>query len=351
MSKTFEQDNEERDARTSFNGLSEFDEGICLDNELLKVGTPDVTAITNTLGDSGFTETLNLQCLEYILDLPEKNPCYKPFHDSLDPLSCPFKSPDHSGFEEYMDDIYRHRLSIEVKYQALSCLDNQPEVTPGIRGVLIGWLSNLHHEMKLGQDTLYLAVNIIDRVLDIMQVARDCLQLLGVTALLIACKQEEIAPPLISEILHKCGENFPPEQVKQLEKIVLMSINFDLMPPNSQQFLEYFYTYFMASSVHHVDYKFGQAHALARCVIELSMQDYELCQFRPSLLALCIWKECVQLMGLDDGNFFPPGMNFFKEQYEYCLAEVKVFVTNLKRSWPDMLSMTDYYTSLYGLEN
>lgn len=42
--------------------------------------------------------------------------------------------------------------------------------------------------MKLCQDTLYIAVNIVDRVLDVMQASRDYLQLLGITTILIASK-------------------------------------------------------------------------------------------------------------------------------------------------------------------
>jgi len=47
----------------------------------------------------------------------------------------------------------------------------------------------MHHKFKLAQDTLYMTVNIFDRVLDVMQVPKDCLELLGITCLLIACKQ------------------------------------------------------------------------------------------------------------------------------------------------------------------
>jgi len=54
---------------------------------------------------------------------------------------------------------------------------------------LVEWLTRMHHKFKLAQDTLYMTVNIFDRVLDVMQVPKDCLELLGITCLLIACKQ------------------------------------------------------------------------------------------------------------------------------------------------------------------
>lgn len=63
------------------------------------------------------------------------------------------------------------------------------QVSTASRRVLVQWLTSVHHCLKLCQDTLHLAVNIIDRVLDVMQVSRDCLELLGITCLLVASKQ------------------------------------------------------------------------------------------------------------------------------------------------------------------
>lgn len=57
-----------------------------------------------------------------------------------------------------------------------------------MRGLLISWLTGVHHQLNLWQDTLFVAVNVVDRVLDLMQASRDYLQLLGITSLLIACK-------------------------------------------------------------------------------------------------------------------------------------------------------------------
>jgi hypothetical protein len=44
-------------------------------------------------------------------------------------------------------------------------------------------------------ETLFLTVNILDRFLAVQKVARQRLQLVGVTSLMIAAKYEEIYPP------------------------------------------------------------------------------------------------------------------------------------------------------------
>lgn len=47
----------------------------------------------------------------------------------------------------------------------------------------------MHRRFGLSFESLCLAVNTLDRFLATTPVAADCFQLLGVTALLIACKQ------------------------------------------------------------------------------------------------------------------------------------------------------------------
>jgi len=49
-------------------------------------------------------------------------------------------------------------------------------------------------------ETLYLTVNIIDRYLSIQGAKKKELQLVGITAMLIASKYEEIWPPKVSHL-------------------------------------------------------------------------------------------------------------------------------------------------------
>ena len=65
-----------------------------------------------------------------------------------------------------------------------------------MRGILIDWLVEVAEEYRLEAETLYLAVNYIDRFLSFVPVNRSKLQLVGVTCMLIASKYEEIHPPV-----------------------------------------------------------------------------------------------------------------------------------------------------------
>ena len=59
-----------------------------------------------------------------------------------------------------------------------------------MRGVLLDWLTEVHLQFKLLQETLYMTVAIIDRFLQAegLTIRRNKLQLVGVSAMLIASK-------------------------------------------------------------------------------------------------------------------------------------------------------------------
>jgi cyclin-A len=62
----------------------------------------------------------------------------------------------------------------------------QKDISPAMRAILVDWLVEVTDEFKLQADTLYLAVSYIDRFLTTDAITWDRLQLLGVTALLVA---------------------------------------------------------------------------------------------------------------------------------------------------------------------
>lgn len=62
----------------------------------------------------------------------------------------------------------------------------QKDVTPSMRGVLVDWLVEVAEEYKLISETLYLTISHIDRFLSVKTVNKQKLQLVGVSAMLIA---------------------------------------------------------------------------------------------------------------------------------------------------------------------
>ena len=61
--------------------------------------------------------------------------------------------------------------------------------------------SQVHYKFELMHETLFLTVNIIDRFLEKQVVPRKKLQLVGVTAMLLACKYEEVSVPVVEDLV------------------------------------------------------------------------------------------------------------------------------------------------------
>lgn len=77
-------------------------------------------------------------------------------------------------------------------------IDSQPEIKERSRAILVNWLIDVNTKFYLSLETLYLTINIIDRFLSVKSIP-SCreLQLVGISAMLMASKYEEIWPPQV----------------------------------------------------------------------------------------------------------------------------------------------------------
>ncbi|KAK2521147.1 Ccno [Columba guinea] len=197
----------------------------------------------------------------------------------------PGESPQElQAFREYGESWYRSHKGLESRFQPHEPLARQPQVTAEARCKLISWLIPVHRYFGLSFEALCLAVNILDRFLTTTPVAADCFQLLGVTALLIACKQVEVHIPSVKELLALCCDAFTRQQLHNLERIILHRLGFDLAAPTISFFLEHFSQVRLQVSGADAG-EAAYARSLAEGVAELSLADYAFIKYTPSLLA------------------------------------------------------------------
>lgn len=79
------------------------------------------------------------------------------------------------------------RIAFQLKTRPKAAyMKKQPDITVSMRAILVDWLVEVGEEYKLQNETLYLAVNYIDRFLSSMSVLRGKLQLVGTAAMLLA---------------------------------------------------------------------------------------------------------------------------------------------------------------------
>ncbi|XP_061582127.1 cyclin-A2 [Cololabis saira] len=142
---------------------------------------------------------------------------------------------------EYATEIHAYLREMEVKTRPKAgYMKKQPDITNSMRAILVDWLVEVGEEYKLQNETLYLAVNYIDRFLSSMSVLRGKLQLVGTAAMLLAAKFEEIYPPEVAEFVYITDDTYTKKQVLRMEHLVLKVLSFDLAAPTINQFLTHY---------------------------------------------------------------------------------------------------------------
>eukprot|EP00416_Gambierdiscus_australes_P028469 CAMPEP_0171083814 /NCGR_PEP_ID=MMETSP0766_2-20121228/17944_1 /TAXON_ID=439317 /ORGANISM="Gambierdiscus australes, Strain CAWD 149" /LENGTH=433 /DNA_ID=CAMNT_0011541271 /DNA_START=138 /DNA_END=1439 /DNA_ORIENTATION=- len=184
---------------------------------------------------------------------------------------------DPQQVAEYAADIYWHLQQQEgEQLPQPGYMDRQPQVTARMRAILVDWLVDVHKKYKLQAQTLFLAVGILDRFLEKRNTLRRHLQLVGITALLLASKFEELYPPQINDFVYVTDKAYSKEEVMRMEVSILSVLDFRLCTPTSVQFLERY------QAVNGC----GEAHKeLAQYLLELTLVDYRMVKYTPSHLA------------------------------------------------------------------
>jgi G2/mitotic-specific cyclin 1/2 len=178
---------------------------------------------------------------------------------------------------EYVVEIFEYLKELEIATMANpDYMDNQNELEWKMRGILVDWLLEVHTRFRLLPETLFLAVNIIDRFLSSKIVQLDRLQLVGVTAMFIASKYEEVLSPHVQNFRHVADDGFTEEEILSAERFVLAALNYDLSYPNPMNFLR------RISKADNYDI---QTRTLGKYLLEIGCLDHRFLAHPPSQVA------------------------------------------------------------------
>ncbi|XP_078128120.1 G2/mitotic-specific cyclin-B1 [Sander vitreus] len=177
---------------------------------------------------------------------------------------------------DYVKDIYKYLRQLEVEQNVRPTYLQGQEVTGNMRAILIDWLVQVSLKFRLLQETMYMTVGVIDRFLQDHPVPKKQLQLVGVTAMFLASKYEEMYPPEISDFAYVTDRAYTTAQIRDMEMTILRTLKFQLGRPLPLQFLR------RASKIYEVT---AEQHTLAKYLLELTMVDYEMVHFPPSMVA------------------------------------------------------------------
>ena len=124
----------------------------------------------------------------------------------------------------------------------------QKDINQKMRSILVDWLIEVHNKFKLQSQTLWLSVNILDRYLEKEQILRSKLQLVGVSALLIASKHEEIYPPEVKDCVYITDHAYDRDEVVLMETAILTALEYKVSVPTGYHFLSRYLDSIQAST-------------------------------------------------------------------------------------------------------
>lgn len=248
---------------------------------------------------------------------PAKKPGIKHEIEDIDKL--------HEGniylVSEYAKDVYSYLLTLEDKMKISKWPLNGSKITDGMRTILVDWLVDVHVEFHLLQETIHTAISILDRYLQInTNLEKNVFQLVGVCALSLACKYEEMLAPLIDDFLYLCKNTYQRKELIDMEKEMLKALNYDLGRPVSVIFLR---RYNMAAKADKLQ------HCYSKYLIDMALLDSKFCHIRPSMIAagaayvaMCIIRRKV------DTSFWTPTMVHYSS---YSLSDVEPIASQLSK--------------------
>jgi len=176
--------------------------------------------------------------------------------------------------EEYVTDIVKKLFNDEVSFLPhADYMDQQTDLTPKMRMILMDWLIEVHMKYKLSPETLHLTVNLIDRHLTKKTVVRKRLQLVGVVAMFIASKFEEINPPELHDWVYITDKAYTKQDVLDMECTMLTALNFQIVVPTAAAFLPQLQKWNECDGVHA---------KLSQYILELGLLDIRMLKYKPS---------------------------------------------------------------------
>lgn len=180
---------------------------------------------------------------------------------------------------EYAHDALSHYRSVEMNTAPSShYMTRQNDINQTMREILIDWCVDVQLKLKMGQETLFLAIHIIDRFLDCRLVHRSKLQLVGCTSLVLASKYEDVYSPEVNDFVYISDKACTRGQIIAMEECILCAIGYNVSVPLPIDFLRYFSR--IVGIAEGTDAWFLSAY-----YTELTLQSYVFLRFLPSQIA------------------------------------------------------------------
>lgn len=170
----------------------------------------------------------------------------------------------------------------------LDFLARQDELNPRMWAILFDWLSVVSFKFKFVPRSLQLACDFMRRYMMEAEVARKRLQLVGIGALCLACKHEEVMIPNMNDFIFICDNAYSLQELMEMETEMLNTLNLRLNMPVAHDHMQSMLQSF-AIVPEHPD---GEEPSLlcqwCECLTLIGLAHFDVAVSEPSSLARCV---------------------------------------------------------------
>ena len=238
--------------------------------------------------------------------------------------------------KEYLNIIYYNLLKEQendLKPKAdPEYMVKQKEINGQMRSILIDWIIDVHFKFGFTDETLFMTVLIIDRYLSVNQISRNKLQLLGITALMIACKHEEIDVPKIDDFIYITDNAYVRDEVYKMENDVLSTLDFELLYPSPIKFFEYLSLHFNFDK---------KKHMMGKYLMETFLLDTKINKYKPATISCACTYIVMKFFKMENyQEAYHKKFFLFNENREItieynikeCAKDICLFVDNINKT-------------------
>ena len=221
----------------------------------------------------------------------------------------------HALVDDYGGDIFRYLIKSEkvniCDYANKDIFDLQDKkyFNEKNRSIIFNWLVKNNFKWKLKDDTIFMAMNLMDRYISKYPTKNSEFQLIGISSYLIASKYEDIYPPYLDDLSQICNYIYSNDDIIKKEYEILSGLNFDILYNSSYKYLTFLHSV--------TDKENMKLLYLAQFILELTLENLEILEHSQCLRAisaLFLAKKILQIK---------KSWNNLKLYYKYDESEIK----------------------------
>ena len=249
--------------------------------------------------------------------------------------------------DEYIEDIIKYIIENEsiniLNYSKGNIFKLQDEkfINEEKRKNIIELLIYYNYKWKLNPDSVYLAINILDRYTNKIKINKNEYELIALASFMISSKYEDIYSPNVKALSYIYSFKYEPEEILKKENHILNTLNFSLLYQSSFKFLNLLYHF---SNIHNEN-----VYYLSQLILELSLTDLNIMKYSQKIRAIGAFLFAKKAYGINSGQYYIQFLFSYNEsEIKNLQKELFIVIKNVVFSEKQNLIAEKFRSSKYG---